>query len=203
MTSSCHNNNEEDPHTKYINHIKNGGRILRVDSMNNTVEIFKLDNFKDPSRIRNYGFNDLIMIDDDTINASEILNILLNRKSERIITIQSILFAICDRYKQELRDCTYITEKLWDGQINIDSDEGCSWQFQIEYVDENTKKIQLHATMLLDDGNFILTIYPDIVLVSPFKQTELYDGVHTAAQQELMDRGVMAWNITVDELENS
>lgn len=198
MTSPCHNNTE-DPHDKFIQHLKSGGRLLRVDKLNNTIEIFHNGDFENLSDLHKYGFNDLLIIEDDTIKTSDVLMLLLGVKEERIFHMQEILDAICIKYKDELKQLTYIEE---DEQncINVDTEEGHSWQFIVQYGNVECETVKLDATMILDDENFILTVYPKTILIGPYKNLEIAEGVDAAAQQELMDQGAMAWAVELHEI---
>ncbi len=109
MTSPCHNH--VNPHDKYIDHIKRGGRVLRVDGMNNTIEIFKAGSFKNFSDLKRYGLNDLLIIEDDTINTSAVMMLLLHKNKTRVFEIEHILDAICRKYDNELQLLIYCEEE--------------------------------------------------------------------------------------------
>jgi|GEM_PF-3622208 len=184
-----------DSHDKFIDHIMNGGRVLRIDSLNNCYEILSQEHLQ---KIENFGYNDLIILTDDKLSAIDMLELIF--KQQRKTThyeLKDIIDLINIKYEHDIRPIR-IAQKFISNKINID---GSSYDFKVSVIGFDENEYLLDANIFVDNKEtIIMNLYPKTHLIGPYKKESIYDELDKLVTEELSNEGLLCFTIEIEDI---
>jgi len=193
-----------DPHNKYVKFLKKGGRVLRIDKLNNKYQILTKDDLDYDSvglPWLKYGFNDLILLKEDKVSAIEMLELIFKQQQKiTVFNVQDILNCISKKHEVDIRPLTCHNE-FKDEVYDIDDPESHQLDFKLVTEGTDGRRHTLDSNLFTDNGEeFILNVYPTFRLIGPYKSEDLYDEVHKAITNSLSEDGLLCFTAGVDEV---
>ncbi len=178
---------ETDPHKKFIDHVKNGGRVLRIDSLNNEYQLLTIN---DINEIQHFGHNDLVIITDCRLSAVDMLALIFKQQkpiTQTKIPLQQIMTAMNILHHAEIRPMSIVPEYA---KFIYDIQDCLQYDFKIIITAFDNKEYTLEANLFMDDVHFIMNIYPQSHVIGPYKADRIYDDC---------DKAGTSWTCTFDE----